>query len=154
MKKRFIVALALISPVGLFSILVAVAVAQTQVERHACANGNQAVCQTIAERRARRAERDAKREAEQKAERKAEAEREAKQKADRAAWDAQRAREKGADLSVDDVVRCEFLLKRQLNDPDSYRKLNNITEVMRSGVIRYTATNGFGGRVQAVHHCG
>ncbi len=130
MKKRFLI------PLVLFSAYISMIPARMEAKKQACADGNQKACQFFAGLAGSKAER------------------EAKQKADRAEWDAQRAREKGADLSVDDVVRCEFLLKRQLNDPDSYRKLNNITEVMRSGVIRYTATNGFGGRVQAIHHCG
>jgi hypothetical protein len=49
------------------------------------------------------------------------------------------------------MAECQIDLQASLKDPDSYRELSNTRE--NGGVIHYTATNSFGGRVQASHHC-
>ena len=46
-----------------------------------------------------------------------------------------------------------MLLQENLKDPSSLKELNNITEQIRTGIIRYSATNSFGGRVQESSKC-
>ena len=75
-------------------------------------------------------------------------------KADRqAALDKMLAAQPKTDISQDQFIGCEVLLQRTLNDPDSYKRLNTANDAMATGVLRYSATNGFGGRVQATHPC-
>ena len=58
-----------------------------------------------------------------------------------------------AAISQEQFIGCEVLLQRTLNDPDSYKRLNTPKDAMATGVLLYTAANGFGGRVQATHSC-
>tara|TARA_B100000287_G_scaffold302257_1_gene285399 strand:- start:270 stop:836 length:567 start_codon:yes stop_codon:yes gene_type:complete len=51
------------------------------------------------------------------------------------------------------ITRCKSALKRSLKDPRSYKELNGITEQFRTGIIRYSATNSFGGRIQSAIDC-
>jgi hypothetical protein len=56
------------------------------------------------------------------------------------------------------INRCRGELKAQLNDPDSYRELGatGLRHEVGDGYsvgIHYSATNGFGGRVQDHHFC-
>ena len=75
-------------------------------------------------------------------------------KADRqAALDKMLAAQPKTDISQDQFIGCEVLLQRTLNDPDSYKRIGSIRDAMATGVLHYTATNGFGGRVQAFHSC-
>tara|TARA_B100000242_G_C42796124_1_gene370354 strand:+ start:102 stop:572 length:471 start_codon:yes stop_codon:yes gene_type:complete len=53
-----------------------------------------------------------------------------------------------------DVVRfCEDLIKENLKDPSSYKRLTSRDEQIRTGIIRYSGTNSFGGRVQESFKC-
>ena len=45
------------------------------------------------------------------------------------------------------------LLKKNLKDPSSYKELNTLLEQFQTGIIRYSATNSFGGRIQEVFNC-
>ena len=56
------------------------------------------------------------------------------------------------DGSVDHRVRCELTVKNGLKDPDSFKRLDWLDGVP-NGILRYTATNGFGGRVQEAFDC-
>ena len=51
------------------------------------------------------------------------------------------------------IILCKMLLQENLKDPSSFKELNNITEQIRTGIIRYSATNSFGGRVQESYKC-
>ena len=51
------------------------------------------------------------------------------------------------------ITLCKSALKRSLKDPRSYKELNGITEQFQSGIIRYSATNSFGGRIQSTFDC-
>ena len=52
-----------------------------------------------------------------------------------------------------EIILCKMLLQENLKDPSSFKELNNITEQIRTGIIRYSATNSFGGRVQESYKC-
>ncbi len=53
-----------------------------------------------------------------------------------------------------DLVRfCEDLIKENLKDPSSYKRLTSRNEQIRTGIIRYSGTNSFGGRVQESFKC-
>ena len=51
------------------------------------------------------------------------------------------------------IILCKMLLQENLKDPSSFKELNNITEQIRTGIIRYSATNSFGGRIQSTYDC-
>ena len=57
------------------------------------------------------------------------------------------------DALVTRMAICKRLIKENLKDPDSFKVLNSITEQMATGIIRYSATNRFGGRVQERFDC-
>ena len=52
--------------------------------------------------------------------------------------------------SVLKMKLCKELLKKNLKDPSSYKELNTTLEQFQTGLIRYSATNSFGGRIQEV----
>jgi len=53
-----------------------------------------------------------------------------------------------------DLVRfCEKLIKENLKDPDSYKKITSRDRQEATGIIEYTATNSFGGRVRESFTC-
>jgi hypothetical protein len=177
MKKRFLVipaiaiGLAAMSAWGSSLIeaqkLACAAGDQAQCEKHAsiakrrlpeyekkCADGDKSYCDLVANVKPAAL----KAQAQDKADRAA---RELQAKADSAARaeeetnrEAASLRRQGFAISQQHAIGCAILLQRQLNDPSSFRQLNSVRETQETGVIRYTATNGFGGRVQAVHHCG
>ena len=63
-------------------------------------------------------------------------------------------KKKEPEVRAIDIVRfCERLLKENLKDPDSYKRLNSRDNQIATGFIRYSATNSFGGRVQEVYKC-
>ena len=63
-------------------------------------------------------------------------------------------KKKEPEVRAIDIVRlCERLLKANLKDPDSYKRLNSRDNQIATGFIRYSATNSFGGRVQEVYKC-
>ena len=51
------------------------------------------------------------------------------------------------------IVLCKMLLQENLKDPSSFKELNGITEQMSTGIIRYSATNSFGARIQDTYNC-
>tara|TARA_R100001443_G_scaffold19990_1_gene31853 strand:+ start:2973 stop:3464 length:492 start_codon:yes stop_codon:yes gene_type:complete len=57
------------------------------------------------------------------------------------------------DNLVSKMTICKMLLKENMKDPSSFKELNSITEQMRTGIIRYSATNSFGGRIQQTFNC-
>ena len=48
---------------------------------------------------------------------------------------------------------CKNLLKQNLKDPDSFKQLNSLIEQVDTGIVRYSATNSFGGRIQSAIDC-
>ena len=55
--------------------------------------------------------------------------------------------------SVLKMKLCKELLKKNLKDPSSYKELNTLLEQFQTGIIRYSATNSFGGRIQETFNC-
>ena len=51
------------------------------------------------------------------------------------------------------IVRCRRLIKENLKNPSSFKILNSYSEQVRTGIVRYSATNSFGARVQEVFYC-
>ena len=48
---------------------------------------------------------------------------------------------------------CKNLIKQNLKDPDSFKQLNSLIEQVDTGIVRYSATNSFGGRIQSTIDC-
>jgi len=48
---------------------------------------------------------------------------------------------------------CKNLIKQNLKDPDSFKQLNSLIEQFDTGIVRYSATNSFGGRIQSTFDC-
>ena len=48
---------------------------------------------------------------------------------------------------------CKIFLKKNMKDPRSFRELNSVSEQLRTGIIIYSATNSFGGRIQSTFDC-
>ena len=55
--------------------------------------------------------------------------------------------------NIDLVRLCEDLIKENLKDPGSYKRLTSRNEQIATGIIRYSGTNSFGGRVQESFKC-
>jgi hypothetical protein len=129
MKKRFLFPLlAIAAPV-------AIGVADAAVHMAGCGLGNQGACSELARRKQHSQELATKH---------------VRQEPVAKAAKPAKAQPK---LTHQQLIGCEILLERQLKDPSSYRRINSVTEAETTGVIRYTATNSFGGRVQASHTC-
>ena len=60
---------------------------------------------------------------------------------------------KRRDESVLKMKLCKELLKKNLKDPNSYKELNTVLEQFQTGIIKYSATNSFGGRIQETFNC-
>ena len=68
--------------------------------------------------------------------------------------DVTKERPKSAeDIKIEQLRFCEDLIKENLKDPSSYRRLTSRDEQIRTGIIRYSGTNSFGGRVQESFEC-
>ena len=48
---------------------------------------------------------------------------------------------------------CKRYLKANMKDPDSFKVLNSASSQFNTGIIRYSATNSFGGRIQETYKC-
>ena len=143
MKKRFLIPLlAVAAPL-------AIGIADAAIHSIGCGIGNQGACTELARRQEYSKELDANR-----AKQVAEAEAEAKDRAaTREIIRAANAAVPSTAISQEQFIGCEVLLQRTLNDPDSYKRINTPRDAMATGVLLYTATNAFGGRVQATHSC-
>jgi hypothetical protein len=139
MKKRFLIPLlAVAAPL-------AIGIADAAIHNIGCGIGNQGACTELARRQQHSKELDAKH-----AKQVAKAEDRA---ATREIIRAANAAVPSTAISQEQFIGCEVLLQRTLNDPDSYKRLNTPKDAMATGVLRYTATNAFNGRVQATHSC-
>ena len=68
--------------------------------------------------------------------------------------DASKERPKSAeDIKIEKLRFCEDVIKSNLKDPSSYRRINSRDRQIATGYIRYSATNSFGARVQEVFEC-
>ena len=68
--------------------------------------------------------------------------------------DVTKERPKSAeDIKIEQLRFCEDLIKENLKDPSSYKRLTSRDEQIRTGIIRYSGTNSFGGRVQESFEC-
>ena len=56
-------------------------------------------------------------------------------------------------LKIEKLVSCRRLIRENLKDPSSFKVLNSSYSQKETGIIRYSATNSFGGRVQEVFKC-
>ena len=54
---------------------------------------------------------------------------------------------------IEILVKCKGLIKANLKDPDSFKIINNLETQVRTGIVEYTATNSFGGRVREAITC-
>ena len=54
---------------------------------------------------------------------------------------------------IEILVTCKRLIKANLKDPDSFKIINNLETQVRTGIVEYTATNSFGGRVRDAITC-
>ena len=91
----------------------------------------------------KKAEEQIKRDAEREALEKKKAEEQIKRAEEQKRYEAQ----------FNKIILCKMLLQENLKDPSSFKELNNITEQIRTGIIRYSATNSFGGRIQSTFDC-
>ena len=57
------------------------------------------------------------------------------------------------DIKIEQLRFCRDLIRENLKDPDSYKAINSLYMQKETGIIRYSATNSFGGRVQEVYKC-
>ena len=68
--------------------------------------------------------------------------------------DASKERPKSAeDIKIEKLRFCEDVIKSNLKDPSSYRRINSRDRQIATGYIRYSATNSFGGRVKEIYKC-
>ena len=68
--------------------------------------------------------------------------------------DVTKERPKSAeDIKIEQLRFCEDLIKENLKDPSSYKRLTSRNEQIATGIIRYSGTNSFGGRVQESFEC-
>ena len=56
-------------------------------------------------------------------------------------------------LKIEKLVRCRRLIRENLKDPSSFKVLNSSYSQKETGIIKYSATNSFGARVQEVYKC-
>ena len=66
--------------------------------------------------------------------------------------DATKTKPVSFDGSTEHRVSCIRAVKNDLKDPGSFKRLDH-SEFRRTGILRYSATNSFGGRVQSVFDC-
>ena len=68
--------------------------------------------------------------------------------------DVTKERPKSAeDIKIEQLRFCEDLIKENFKDPSSYRRLTSRDEQIRTGIIRYSGTNSFGGRIRQTFDC-
>ena len=66
----------------------------------------------------------------------------------------EKKKEKSPTLKKIELIRlCEDLIKANLKDPNSYKRITSRYMQIETGLIEYTATNSFGGRVRESFRC-
>ena len=56
-------------------------------------------------------------------------------------------------LSPGQRTRCRQQIQRAMHDPNSFRWEGSMSDMRRTGVIVYSGTNAFGGRVRETYKC-
>ena len=56
-------------------------------------------------------------------------------------------------LKIEKLVSCRRLIRENLKDPSSFKVLNSSYSQKETGIIKYSATNSFGARVQESFKC-
>ena len=56
-------------------------------------------------------------------------------------------------IKIERLRFCRDLIKENLKDPSSFKVLNSSYSQKETGIIKYSATNSFGARVQEVYKC-
>ncbi len=54
---------------------------------------------------------------------------------------------------IEAITLCENLIIRNLKDPNSFKRITSRSMQVETGLIEYTATNSFGGRVRESFRC-
>ena len=78
----------------------------------------------------------------------AQAEREAKEVGDRT-----RSIMNGFVLTAGQRTRCRQQIQQAMHDPNSFRWEGSMSDMRRTGVLVYSGTNAFGGRVRETYKC-
>ena len=82
------------------------------------------------------------------------AEKEAIAEAEKAEKEAKRAEEQEKqNILIGKRSICIEILKASLKDPSSFKEVNSILDQIRTGIIVYSATNSYGGRIQSTFDC-
>ena len=63
------------------------------------------------------------------------------------------AREAQFVISADQRTRCRQLIQRAMHNPSSFRWEGSMSDMRRTGVLVYSGTNAFGGRVRETYKC-
>ena len=61
--------------------------------------------------------------------------------------------QKNMPTNIELLRKCEYVIKAFLKDPNSYKRINTRYMQEATGIIEYTATNSFGGRVRESYKC-
>ena len=60
---------------------------------------------------------------------------------------------KNMPTKIELLRNCEYVIKAFLKDPNSYKRINSRYMQEATGIIEYTATNSFGGRIRESYKC-
>jgi hypothetical protein len=56
-------------------------------------------------------------------------------------------------LTAGQRTRCRQLIQRAMHNPNSFRWEGSMSDMRRTGVLVYSGTNAFGGRVRETYKC-
>ena len=56
-------------------------------------------------------------------------------------------------LTSEERTRCRLRIQRAMHDPNSFRWEGSMSDMRRTGVLVYSGTNAFGGRVRETYKC-
>ena len=76
-----------------------------------------------------------------------------REQAKAAAAERKAAREAQFVISADQRTRCRQLIQRAMHNPSSFRWEGSMSDMRRTGVLVYSGTNAFGGRVRETFKC-
>ena len=57
-------------------------------------------------------------------------------------------------ISPGQRTRCRQLIQQAMHNPSSFRWEGSMSDMRRTGVLVYSGTNAFGGRVRETYKCG
>jgi len=142
MKRRFLV------PLLLIGAPITIGVADAAIHIAGCSLGNQGACAELA----RRKQHSEKLAAKPKQVTVATAQ-EVQQQSQDVSDEQPSSTVVGKPMAHNLAIGCIVLASRGLKDPASFRQLSNLNQVQATGLVEFTATNGFGGRVRSVFDC-